>query len=144
MKIAIDFFAFACSALQPIFHRHNVRLIGVGLEELGVQEFIDGKFFDGGQFSILKNMPYQLGSLDVVEADSNEILKSNYKMGSGHVGWIKNAFKIFQNCSSTRTRSRTTSWDFRDSDFSVSFRPFFRTRPELQLLGWVEISVTRY
>ena len=39
---------FFCSALQPIFQKNNVRLIGVGLEELGVQEFIDGKFFDGG------------------------------------------------------------------------------------------------
>ena len=36
------------SALQPILVKNNVRLIGVGLEELGVQEFIDGKFFDGG------------------------------------------------------------------------------------------------
>ena len=36
------------SALQPILDKNNVRLIGVGLEELGVQEFIDGKFFDGG------------------------------------------------------------------------------------------------
>ncbi|KAK4292056.1 hypothetical protein Pmani_035153 [Petrolisthes manimaculis] len=25
----------------------NVRLIGIGLEELGVEEFIEGKFFDG-------------------------------------------------------------------------------------------------
>ena len=36
------------SALQPIFKENNVRLIGVGVESLGVEEFIEGKFFDGG------------------------------------------------------------------------------------------------
>jgi len=35
------------SAIKPILDSNNVKLIGVGLEELGVQEFIDGKFFDG-------------------------------------------------------------------------------------------------
>jgi hypothetical protein len=42
---------FNFSALQPIFQQNNVKLIGVGLEEVGVQEFIDGKFFDGGLIS---------------------------------------------------------------------------------------------
>lgn len=35
------------SAIKPILDENNVKLVGVGLEELGVQEFIDGKFFDG-------------------------------------------------------------------------------------------------
>ena len=29
----------------------NVRMIGVGVEELGVEEFVAGKFFDGGELS---------------------------------------------------------------------------------------------
>ena len=37
------------SAIKPILDSNNVKLIGVGLEELGVQDFIDGKFFDGGK-----------------------------------------------------------------------------------------------
>jgi len=36
--------------LQPIFKENNVRLIGVGVEPLGVEEFIEGKFFDGELF----------------------------------------------------------------------------------------------
>jgi len=33
--------------LQPIFKRHGVRLVGVGLEHYGAEEFIEGNFFDG-------------------------------------------------------------------------------------------------
>jgi prostamide/prostaglandin F2alpha synthase len=40
------------SALQPTLKENNVRLIGIGLEPLGVDEFIEGKFFDGGEFNI--------------------------------------------------------------------------------------------
>ena len=29
-----------------------MRMIGVGLEELGVEEFVEGKFFDGGKMPI--------------------------------------------------------------------------------------------
>jgi len=35
------------SALQPILDQHNVKLIGVGLEKLGVEDFIAGNFFTG-------------------------------------------------------------------------------------------------
>lgn len=37
------------SSMKPILDRHNVRFIGVGVEELGVEEFVAGKFFDGGE-----------------------------------------------------------------------------------------------
>lgn len=40
------------SALAPHLAKANVRLIGIGLEELGVEEFIEGKFFDGGKFCV--------------------------------------------------------------------------------------------
>lgn len=36
--------------MQPILKENNVRLIGVGLEPLGMEEFIQGKFFDGELF----------------------------------------------------------------------------------------------
>lgn len=35
------------SLLAPQLSQSGVRLIGIGLEELGVEEFIQGKFFDG-------------------------------------------------------------------------------------------------
>jgi len=35
------------SAIKPILDTNNVKLVGVGLEELGVQEFIDEKYFKG-------------------------------------------------------------------------------------------------
>ena len=34
---------------QPLIKENNVRLVGVGLESIGVEEFIEGKFFDGGE-----------------------------------------------------------------------------------------------
>lgn len=40
------------SALAPHLAKANVRLIGIGLEELGVDEFIEGKFFAGGKFCV--------------------------------------------------------------------------------------------
>ena len=41
------------SVLAPHLAKANVRLIGIGLEELGVQEFMEGKFFDGGEFCVV-------------------------------------------------------------------------------------------
>lgn len=38
------------SSLLPALKEANVRLVGVGLEKLGVEEFIEGKFFDGDLF----------------------------------------------------------------------------------------------
>ncbi|CAL4129022.1 unnamed protein product [Meganyctiphanes norvegica] len=35
------------SLLAPQLSQANVRLIGIGLEKLGVEEFIEGKFFEG-------------------------------------------------------------------------------------------------
>jgi len=35
------------SLIQPQLKEHNVRLIGIGLEPLGLQEFLDGNFFAG-------------------------------------------------------------------------------------------------
>jgi len=35
------------SAIQPLLKEHNVRLIGVGVEQFGVEEFIQENYFDG-------------------------------------------------------------------------------------------------
>jgi prostamide/prostaglandin F2alpha synthase len=47
------------STLKPALDANNVRHVGVGLEELGVQEFVDGKFFDGELYIDLKKKSYQ-------------------------------------------------------------------------------------
>lgn len=36
------------SLLGPRLSRENVRLVGIGLEELGVEEFVEKKFWAGG------------------------------------------------------------------------------------------------
>lgn len=43
-------YAKELSELQPILKRHDIDMVGVGLEDFGAQEFLDGKFFDGGKF----------------------------------------------------------------------------------------------
>jgi prostamide/prostaglandin F2alpha synthase len=34
--------------ISPILKENNVRLVGVGPENIGVEEFVAGNFFDGG------------------------------------------------------------------------------------------------
>lgn len=35
------------SEIAPILKKHDIKLIGIGVEDLGAEEFKDGKFFDG-------------------------------------------------------------------------------------------------
>jgi len=35
--------------ISPLLRENNVRLVGVGPEDVGIQDFQDGKFFDGGE-----------------------------------------------------------------------------------------------
>ncbi len=37
------------SLLSPRLSQENVRLVGIGLEELGVEEFVEKKFWAGGR-----------------------------------------------------------------------------------------------
>lgn len=46
------------SAIHPQLKEHGVRLVGIGLEELGVQEFVDGQYFSGELFIDLKQESY--------------------------------------------------------------------------------------
>ena len=36
--------------LAPKLQEAGVRFVGIGLEKLGMEEFIEGKFFDGGKW----------------------------------------------------------------------------------------------
>ncbi|GBL76212.1 Prostamide/prostaglandin F synthase [Araneus ventricosus] len=47
------------SEIKPKLDEHNVRLVGIGVEELGVQEFIDGKFFAGDLFIDVEKKCYK-------------------------------------------------------------------------------------
>jgi len=38
------------SAIKPLLDQHDTRLVGVGLEKFGVEEFIAGNFFNGDLF----------------------------------------------------------------------------------------------
>lgn len=38
------------SAIKPLLDQHDTRLVGVGLEKFGVEEFIEGNFFNGDLF----------------------------------------------------------------------------------------------
>lgn len=38
------------SAIKPQLDANNVRLVGVGVEELGVEEFVQGNYWAGGKW----------------------------------------------------------------------------------------------
>ena len=37
-----------CFSFQPILARHDVRLVGIGLELLGSEEFVEKRYLQGG------------------------------------------------------------------------------------------------
>lgn len=41
---------FQLGDIAPVLKRNNIRLVGIGVEEVGSKDFIDGKFFDGGTY----------------------------------------------------------------------------------------------
>ncbi|CAG7834496.1 unnamed protein product [Allacma fusca] len=45
--VVINYFR---SKIAPLLRAHNIRLIGIGLEEIGYQEFLEKKYFDGDIF----------------------------------------------------------------------------------------------
>ena len=44
------------SSLKPQLDEADIRLVGVGLEDLGAQDFVDGKFWQGGGLVIFKKI----------------------------------------------------------------------------------------
>ncbi|ELU07388.1 hypothetical protein CAPTEDRAFT_223254 [Capitella teleta] len=58
------FYAKQLGALKPQLDANEVRLVGVGLEELGLEEFVEGKFWSGELYldakkQIYKDMSYK-------------------------------------------------------------------------------------
>lgn len=47
------------SLLTPLLASHNVKNIGVGLEEFGLEEFVEGKFFNGDLYVDIEKKTYQ-------------------------------------------------------------------------------------
>ncbi|RVE49907.1 hypothetical protein evm_005375 [Chilo suppressalis] len=45
--------------IAPILQKHNVKLIGIGVEEAGSKEFVDAKYFDGELYYVDNLSTYQ-------------------------------------------------------------------------------------
>ena len=43
-----------------MLEENNVKLVGIGLEELGVNEFIEAKYLDGGIYIIKEQQTYKI------------------------------------------------------------------------------------
>jgi prostamide/prostaglandin F2alpha synthase len=62
------------STLTPLLASHNVKNVGVGLEEVGLKDFVDGEFFNGDLYvdvgkQTFKNIGYkQYGYLEMIKA----------------------------------------------------------------------------
>ncbi|XP_026484200.1 prostamide/prostaglandin F synthase-like isoform X2 [Vanessa tameamea] len=46
--------------IAPILKKNNIKLVGIGVEEAGSKEFIDGKFFDDELFCVEDRSTYQM------------------------------------------------------------------------------------
>lgn len=75
------------SILAPHLAKANVRLIGIGLEELGVEEFMEGKFFDGELYidtnkKSFKDLKFKkLGFLNMVPALISRVAREAVRKG---------------------------------------------------------------
>ena len=47
------------SEIAPVLKNNNIKLIGVGVEEIGSKDFVDGKFFDGDLYYVENVSTYQ-------------------------------------------------------------------------------------
>ncbi|XP_068624505.1 prostamide/prostaglandin F synthase-like [Battus philenor] len=47
------------SEIAPVLKKNNIRLVGVGVENAGSKEFLDGKFFDGELYHVEDLSTYQ-------------------------------------------------------------------------------------
>ncbi|XP_035450890.1 prostamide/prostaglandin F synthase isoform X2 [Spodoptera frugiperda] len=48
------------SEIAPVLNKHNVKLIGIGVEEAGSKDFVNGKYFDGDLYYVDNISTYQL------------------------------------------------------------------------------------
>lgn len=70
------------SAIKPQLDANNVRLVGVGVEELGVEEFVQGKYWSGELYIDQKKSSYKalgfrrLGYLAIAGAVMSKALRA--------------------------------------------------------------------
>ncbi|GFS29626.1 hypothetical protein NPIL_414791 [Nephila pilipes] len=81
------------SSIKSILDANNVQLIGIGVEELGVEDFINGKFFDGDLFIDSEKKCYtdlgykRFGMLSIVSALATKTSRDAiFKARSENVG----------------------------------------------------------
>ncbi|CAB3245125.1 unnamed protein product [Arctia plantaginis] len=48
------------SEIAPVLKKHNIKLVGIGVEEAGSKDFINGKYFDGELYYVDNLSTYQL------------------------------------------------------------------------------------
>jgi len=83
------------SSLKPQLDAHNVRMVGIGLEELGVEQFVQGKFFDGELYIDSKKQCYtdlempRLGFFAIIGKLFSRIARSRYKAAAALGGDMK-------------------------------------------------------
>ncbi|KAG6444132.1 hypothetical protein O3G_MSEX003205 [Manduca sexta] len=46
--------------IKPVLDKHNIKLVGIGVEEAGSKDFVDGKYFDGDLYYVENISTYQL------------------------------------------------------------------------------------
>ncbi|VVD00651.1 prostamide/prostaglandin F synthase-like [Leptidea sinapis] len=47
------------SDIAPVLKEHNIKLIGIGVEEVGAQDFIQGEYFNGDLYYVEDTATYQ-------------------------------------------------------------------------------------
>ncbi|CAH2098671.1 unnamed protein product [Euphydryas editha] len=48
------------SEIAPVLKKNNIKLVGIGVEDAGSKEFVDGKFFDGDLYYVEDRSTYQM------------------------------------------------------------------------------------
>ena len=68
-----------------------MRLVGVGLESIGVEEFIEGKFFDGGE-EFVNLIEFFPDSINIFHSHLAELFVDNDKQSYKEMGFQRFSF----------------------------------------------------